>query len=197
MALRDPTFTLTFLCTMQNVWVTLWLAPPYNGHHPIPRWHPRLCFSFKLSAEGTPFQQKLKWCPCSSCKSDSRQNVISYYRRVSNFSAFQKPKTQEERCWLWIKRCGRLNAQLSPSNINENAFVSVPDGCRRYPTGQTGLEQIFWDNVEIQLSVKKNGKILFSSFWFIAWGLWCMCLNTQHIVCCFDGHLEGHWTPHV
>lgn len=64
-----------------------------------------------------------KWCPCSTCRSDSRQNVISYYRRLSNFSA-----------------CG---VEDRPSNINENAFVSVPNVAAGTQQVRLGLNKYF------------------------------------------------------
>lgn len=40
------------------------------------------------------------------------------------FFVFPKPETEEGKCQIWIKQCGRLQEQLNPSKINGNTFVA-------------------------------------------------------------------------
>src|SRR4029434_698789 len=63
----------------------------------------------------------VKQCAYGTCRSDTR-----YPARLEGhvvFFAFPKPKTQEERCQLWIKQCGRPHSQL---NISQNTHMSAP-----------------------------------------------------------------------
>ncbi|KAF3844531.1 hypothetical protein F7725_007694 [Dissostichus mawsoni] len=60
-------------------------------------------------------------CAYGLCKSDSRY-PISLEGGVI-FYPFPKPKTREERCRQWIKKCGRPHAQLNMANINKHKYV--------------------------------------------------------------------------
>ncbi|XP_051795782.1 uncharacterized protein LOC110964897 isoform X2 [Acanthochromis polyacanthus] len=62
-----------------------------------------------------------KRCAYGTCKSDTR-----YPQSLEggvDFFPFPKPKTQEERCRVWIEQCGRPHDQLNPSKINKNTYV--------------------------------------------------------------------------
>ncbi|XP_030003765.1 uncharacterized protein LOC115428719 isoform X2 [Sphaeramia orbicularis] len=62
-----------------------------------------------------------KRCAHGTCKSDSR-----YPKSVEGgvvFYPFPKPKTQGDKCGIWIKQCGRPYSQLNPSKVNKNTFV--------------------------------------------------------------------------
>ncbi|XP_074542304.1 uncharacterized protein LOC141802609 [Halichoeres trimaculatus] len=51
------------------------------------------------------------------------------------FFTFPKPKTQKERCRVWIKQCGRPHDQLNPSKINKKICLfggEVPRGRQQY-----------------------------------------------------------------
>ncbi|KAK1903881.1 52 kDa repressor of the inhibitor of the protein kinase [Dissostichus eleginoides] len=63
----------------------------------------------------------VKRCAYGLCKSDSRY-PISLEGGVI-FYPFPKPKTREERCRQWIKKCGRPHAQLNMANINKHKYV--------------------------------------------------------------------------
>ncbi|XP_041929348.1 uncharacterized protein si:ch73-311h14.2 isoform X3 [Alosa sapidissima] len=45
------------------------------------------------------------------------------WRGVSVFSPSQNPKSNPDKCRLWIKLCGRPHSQLNPSKINKHTFV--------------------------------------------------------------------------
>ena len=79
--------------------------------------------SVKLLAE----DNMPKRCAYGTCKSDTR-----YPQSLEGgvvFFAFPKPKTQEERCRVWIKQCGRPHDQLNPSKINKNTYVCSKVRC--------------------------------------------------------------------
>ncbi|KAM3611186.1 uncharacterized protein V6R79_014647 [Siganus canaliculatus] len=63
----------------------------------------------------------VKRCSWGKCKSDTR-----YPDRLKGgirFIPFPKPKSNPEKCLLWIKLCGRPHTQLNPSKIDKNSFV--------------------------------------------------------------------------
>ncbi|XP_051795783.1 uncharacterized protein LOC110964897 isoform X3 [Acanthochromis polyacanthus] len=70
-----------------------------------------------------------KRCAYGTCKSDTR-----YPQSLEggvDFFPFPKPKTQEERCRVWIEQCGRPHDQLNPSKINKNTYVCSKEGTAR------------------------------------------------------------------
>ena len=63
----------------------------------------------------------VKRCAWGTCNSDSR-----YPERLEGgvvFIPFPKPKSNSEKCRLWIKLCGRPQTQLNTSKIDKHSFV--------------------------------------------------------------------------
>ncbi|XP_042566525.1 zinc finger MYM-type protein 4 isoform X3 [Clupea harengus] len=85
-----------------------------------------------LTAEPCPgLSNMVKRCAYGTCKSDTR-----YPERLEGgvvFIAFPKPKTQEERCRLWIKQCGP-QSQLNISKINKHTYVCSKHFVNGQPT---------------------------------------------------------------
>ncbi|KAL2092960.1 hypothetical protein ACEWY4_010272 [Coilia grayii] len=63
----------------------------------------------------------VKRCAWGICNTDSH-----FPERLEGgvrFFPFPKPKSNPEKCRLWIKLCGRPHSQLNPSRINKHSFV--------------------------------------------------------------------------
>ena len=62
-------------------------------------------------------------CAWGTCNSDSQ-----YYNKreeLNNvyFIGFPKPKTEKEKCLIWIKACNRPHDQLNVDKINREKYV--------------------------------------------------------------------------
>lgn len=51
---------------------------------------------------------------------------------VSNILVFLKPKTNKEKCQIWIKQSGRLHEHLNLPTISKNTFVCSCCHCYFY-----------------------------------------------------------------
>ncbi|KAK2145740.1 hypothetical protein LSH36_660g02044 [Paralvinella palmiformis] len=62
----------------------------------------------------------VKRCCYGCCKTDSRypERMVGVF-----FIPFPKPKTQMEKCLIWIKACGRPHSQFSVSRITKDTYI--------------------------------------------------------------------------
>ncbi|KAJ8387991.1 hypothetical protein AAFF_G00147820 [Aldrovandia affinis] len=63
----------------------------------------------------------VKCCAWGKCNSDTR--YPDRFEGDIRFFPFIKPKSNPEKCRLWIKLCGRPHTQLNTSKINRHSFV--------------------------------------------------------------------------
>ncbi|XP_007235875.3 uncharacterized protein si:dkey-20i10.7 [Astyanax mexicanus] len=75
----------------------------------------------------------VKRCAWGSCKSDTR-----YPNRVQGvvFYPFPKPKTNLQKCQLWIRLCGRPHSRLNMDTITKNTYVCSKHFVNGAPTDE-------------------------------------------------------------
>ena len=74
----------------------------------------------------------VKHCSYGQCRSDSRHSDRPHMQGVF-FIPFPKPKSDIERCRLWVKRCGRPHTQLNVDKITKDVYV-----CSKHFNGGKG-----------------------------------------------------------